>query len=454
MFGQKKMYKKGLADALHANEEFSKKQEDALNHIREEVRSGNKELKEALDSLGDEIVGIYDHLDAKEKEALYHLSTPYDIKKLEDAEQQLLLAVLFQLANSGSVNDLQQTYIQGITRYLGIKNPQTHLDDLSVVGDVDSGVAQKAILQTVLEFFYLQDSDELTDEQEEFLENFSVNKKQAQAIEVVVSRFYNATGAKGLAEKYGRDGAIQQANDQALEAFASFEEKVDSKDLYVSAPLYSHYCWVKTVWAETRRSANFENECYESKSKCESDAERYLEKYHRAIEKVMDSKMKKYGDQSLFDGLTKDVERRLKWLRNSLPNMRSSRTASVLDEIGKCLSKTKVMDELGRKHEYLRTKHSLPSVGNYTSEIEYEVHDPSEWEEGFLMKAFARNFKKYGYNIDSAIDSIKEDAEECVKEYIEELTDCCNDLIDSCVIDPIQELLPTLYDALSTTDDD
>ena len=55
MFGRKKMYKKGLADAMQAYEAFGKKQEDALAYMREEVRSGNKELKEALAGLGDEL---------------------------------------------------------------------------------------------------------------------------------------------------------------------------------------------------------------------------------------------------------------------------------------------------------------------------------------------------------------------------------------------------------------
>ena len=225
MFGKKKMYKKGLADAMSAYQDFGTKQEEALAAIREEVRKGKKQLEDALSGLGEEMVGIYQYLDAKEKAALYHLNTPYDIKTLEESEQRLLVAVLYQLAEDegNRLNDDQRTYIHGVQRYLGISNPQVGLDDLSVVGDIDSGSAQKAILQTVLEFFYLQEGDEITDNQEEFLSNFSVNKKQATAIESTVSRLFNAVGAKGLAEKYGNDEVIQQADEQQKADLENFK---------------------------------------------------------------------------------------------------------------------------------------------------------------------------------------------------------------------------------------
>lgn len=59
MFGNKKMYKKGLEDALQANEDFSKKQEAALEELRREVDSGNVTLEAGLAKLGDDIHSIY-----------------------------------------------------------------------------------------------------------------------------------------------------------------------------------------------------------------------------------------------------------------------------------------------------------------------------------------------------------------------------------------------------------
>lgn len=207
MFGRRKMYKKGLADAMQAYEAFGKKQEAAIAHMREEIRKGQK-LEEALNdtiaSLGDDIAGLYDYLNAQEKKALYHLSTPLDIKDLDKEEQQYLLAILYQLASDEGdlLTDYQRMFIRSVQRYLEITNPQTEAD-LSAVGDIDSLEVQKAFLQTVLEFFYLQDGDELTDTQEEFLGCFSVNKRQALLIEERVSRLFNVVKAEGIAEKYG-----------------------------------------------------------------------------------------------------------------------------------------------------------------------------------------------------------------------------------------------------------
>ena len=101
MFGRKKMYKKGMEDAMRAYEQLGKKQEAA-------------------------------------KAALYNLCTPKDIKDLGDSERRMLLAILYQLAD--------------------------------------------------------------------------INKKQAQQIELYVSKLYNTVGAEGLCEKYGfvpEDGEVE-----------------------------------------------------------------------------------------------------------------------------------------------------------------------------------------------------------------------------------------------------
>lgn len=135
MFGRKKMYKKGLADAMQTYEAFGRKQEEALAHMREEIRSGNKKLEDALNELGENINGIYDHLTSKEKAALYHLSTPMDIKTLKEPEKQLLMAVLYQLTmDEGTrVTEEQRGFLRAVQRYLEVTNPETRAD-LSVYG--------------------------------------------------------------------------------------------------------------------------------------------------------------------------------------------------------------------------------------------------------------------------------------------------------------------------------
>ena len=217
MFGRKKMYKKGLADAMRAYEDFGKKQEAALEYMREEVRSGNKKLEDALVGLGDDLNGIYKYLNSQEKEALYQLSTPMDIKSLGDEEKRLLLSVLYQLASDegDTQADNQRAYIRSVQRYLGITNPQT-FQKLSAIEEIDSMQVQKTFLRVILEFFYLQDGDELSDEQEKVFDYFSINKKQATVIENEVSRLFNAVGPQGVAEKYGYVPDIPQERFEPL----------------------------------------------------------------------------------------------------------------------------------------------------------------------------------------------------------------------------------------------
>lgn len=205
LFGRKKMYKKGMSDALKANADFQKKQQEALEHIRKEFDGNLQKMSKAILDLDDNVFGIIDHLNSKEKAALYKLCTPMDIKELEKEEKYLLVAVLFQLASDEGdiLNDFQRNFIRSIQQYLEISNPQTNLEDVSVVGDINSLDAQKAFLRVALEFIYLQDDDEFTNSQVDFLSYFSVNKKQSELIESDVARFFNILGAEGLSQKYG-----------------------------------------------------------------------------------------------------------------------------------------------------------------------------------------------------------------------------------------------------------
>ena len=452
MFGKKKMYKKGLADAMSAYQDFGTKQEEALAAIREEVRKGKKQLEDALSGLGEEMVGIYQYLDAKEKAALYHLNTPYDIKTLEESEQRLLVAVLYQLAEDegNRLNDDQRTYIHGVQRYLGISNPQVGLDDLSVVGDIDSGSAQKAILQTVLEFFYLQEGDEITDNQEEFLSNFSVNKKQATAIESTVSRLFNAVGAKGLAEKYGNDEVIQQADEQQKAGLENFKKHISGSRMHV--PSYSMAALTyHRDFSTMARGASIDDECYKDQNSCRREAQRQLERRYQEIKKQMSAYTKRYGDDSCYKRMCDRLDASIQDLRKQLSEIRNPKTASIVGEIEKRLTKTKVTDNAANICDRLADKYHISEVSHYYSEIEYDVYDPSEFASSFLEKMFMQ--KTYGYSIFSAVSSMEKDGLEQIDEFAAELADQFNDLIDRHIIDPIQDLISDLQEVLYNPDE-
>lgn len=211
----KKDYKQGMSDAMAAYEAFGEKQEAAIRHVGAEIeRTAGK-----VDQLSGKIGEITDYITDKEKAALYKLNTPVDIADLDDAEKRILLAVLYQLsADEDEVTAEQQNYVRAVQQYLKIYNPQTEID-LSAVENIEDISAQKAVLQSVLEFFRLgTHPDEPTEEQEDFLDYFQVNRRTRQEIDGFINAIVEAVGIKGLSEKYGF------VAEQPRSAFAKYQD--------------------------------------------------------------------------------------------------------------------------------------------------------------------------------------------------------------------------------------
>jgi len=196
----KKDYKQGMADAMEAYRRFGKKQEAAIRHVGEQV----EKTAGKVDSLGGKIGEITDYITDQEKAALYKLNTPVDIADLEDAEKRILLAVLYQLsADEEELTEEQQNFVRAVQQYLKIYNPQTEIS-LDAVENIEDVSAQKAVLQTVLEFFYLGTHPETySDDQMDFLDCFQVNRKTRREINGYINAIVEAVGTQGLSEKYG-----------------------------------------------------------------------------------------------------------------------------------------------------------------------------------------------------------------------------------------------------------
>jgi len=196
----KKDYKKGMADAMVAYEGFGEKQEAAIQHIGKQVEKTN----EAVVELGGMVGGITDYISEQEKAALYRLNTPIDIADLDAAEKRVLLAILYQLStDEEEPTEAQQNYVRAVQRYLKIHNPQTKIN-LEAIENVEDVSAQKAILQAVLEFYYLgSHPDTYTEDQMDFLDCFQVNRKTRREITGHIKTIVNTVGIDGLAEKYG-----------------------------------------------------------------------------------------------------------------------------------------------------------------------------------------------------------------------------------------------------------
>lgn len=202
MFNRK--YKKGLADAAKAYEAFGKKQGEALKHILEEMRQGKRDMESVLRELNGNVDGLYDYINSKEKANLYSVYTPFDIKKLDKHARLFLVGTLFALTTDRVPNENQQNYIRAVMNYLEIKDPPFGTNPLAIE-NIEDIPTQKAIFQTIMEYLRLQDGDSYdeTAYQQEFLDAFSINAKARKEIMDHVELIYTATGAKGLAEKYG-----------------------------------------------------------------------------------------------------------------------------------------------------------------------------------------------------------------------------------------------------------
>lgn len=196
----KKDYKQGAADAMAAYEAFGEKQEAAIRHIGNQV----EEVKSSIGGLNQNIQNISGYITDKEKAELYKLNTPVDIADLDDAEKRILLAVLYQLSTDDPEHTPQQeNYVRAVQKYLEIHNPQTQID-LEAVENIEDISAQKAVLQTALEYFYLgTHPGTYDDNQLDFLDCFQVNRKTRREIIGHINQIVETVGIEGLAEKYG-----------------------------------------------------------------------------------------------------------------------------------------------------------------------------------------------------------------------------------------------------------
>lgn len=195
-FGKKK-YRQGMVDGAKPFEEKFRKQEEAIREV------GNR-IDKGLNDIGENIDALYDHLTSKEKAELYNLNTPLKIEDLDEEEAQFLVAALFELSSEiEKPSEYQQKYLRAVLKTLGITQPQVsiNLEAIDAISDIN---AQKAILQTVLEYLHLGDGSwNLTKTQEEFIESFNLSSKNLRDTVNRIEAICSAVGHQGLAEKYG-----------------------------------------------------------------------------------------------------------------------------------------------------------------------------------------------------------------------------------------------------------
>ena len=449
MFGNKKMYKKGIADASQAYQDFAKKQEEAIAKIREEWADGKQEIKSTIDKFGDDLVGMYKYLDSKEKSKIYKLYTPFDIRDLENDEKQLLLAILYQLAHDeqGGFTEYQKSYILSVQHCLKITNPQTEID-LSVIENIDSLDIQRAFLQVVLEFLYLQNEDEITDVQEEFIDHFSVSKKQGKMIEDNVSRLFNLMGYMGLVEKYGDPDALDVDIQGKIEKFRHELEELKSCAATTCTPAH-----IDAFGAFTEIDiASFTD--YISMRPCQEKAKQEYRKMYDVYAKRLKEIVSTSSGNSFYMDFRDKYINKLQEIGPIIDDLRTEENKEIWIEIRDLLRPDAVMNELKAFCEREGSNYRLKSCiiyMNSSSSIEYTDIEEDE-NEGSIAKLVrgvalkATKTPRYSYTIDQ--NPLDSDFEQISDEFWKSFQSEAKTKIISKVVDPIQKLLPQLIDSL------
>ncbi|GEM_PF-5874868 len=219
----RKEFNNGMEAGARPFEEKFQRQSAAFEKVA-------KTINEKIDDIDFITDNIINDLNSIEKKRLYDLNTIIDIGELGEDEKELLLALLYTLANmTNNVTEYQQTFFRSIKNYLNVKNIQTFVD-LSAIENIENINDQKAILQTIMEFLFLENANHgYMDEYEDVIEYFSVNKKGIREIQECIDRIYKATGLQGIAENYGYVVIEETEGDDKNDA--TFNETYDGSDI-------------------------------------------------------------------------------------------------------------------------------------------------------------------------------------------------------------------------------
>lgn len=176
---------------------------DKLDQLANVSEKAVTDIAEGIGGVSDVVNCILDDLSIQEKKSIYDLDTPSGIAELDQSEKEYLLAVLFTIADKkGAINDNQRFYLRALKTYLRIVNVQAGID-LSTIENIDSIPFQKTIMQTVMEFLYLEyKNHDYMDDYGDYFDLFSVNRKGVRELQNTIDHMVSLLGIEGLACHY------------------------------------------------------------------------------------------------------------------------------------------------------------------------------------------------------------------------------------------------------------
>lgn len=412
------MSKKNFQSGIEAG---AKPFEEKFKLQAESIEKNTKKISRKLDEFGNILDDVIDGLTSYEKKELYDLNTPQDILDLDETEKEFILSALYQLADDLEKPSLsQQGYIRSLKAYLKIVSSQTKVD-LSCVENFENINAQKAILQVVMEFLFLgEDQHNYTKQHEEFLECFNVNIKSRTLIKSYIDNIYKATGAQGLADRYGY---VPLYNSTKSDLFDK-EQIKKIQEIVLS--------WEEgwTGFIDVNLTPGISQMClgstFTSMSKCKKTASDLLKQAYNDAS----SYVSKYGNKSLCKQITNEVYDELEDDFNKI--LYSFRSLSQLDDQSDEVSKieqilnieefrTRVSNELENELTINSSYYGLFKFSHYEDKIEYMDFNIGfdEKGSGIFTKAFelVRQNGMYAHEAGEVWNELNSDLEQRVRMF-------------------------------------
>lgn len=254
----RKSFEAGMEAGAKPFEEKFQKQADAIEKV-------GSRIDKRLDDISGIMDVVLDDLSAQERRNVYGLNTIVDISELDDTEKEFLYNAVYAIAKQNTnLTQEQKDYLRSLKTYLKIINVQNEID-LACIENIDNITTQKAIMQTIMEFLFLEyENHNYMDDYEDIFDYFSVNRKGIKEIQAGIDAIYETVGLEGLAEHYGSTKKINIIQTNGLSK-ADLDLREKAENAYLKYDIKSAFPLFKLlIEQDDGRSCYFLGQIYEN----------------------------------------------------------------------------------------------------------------------------------------------------------------------------------------------
>lgn len=209
--------------------------EEKFRSMSEEMDKFGKKFEQHYEDISSTMDDIFDAMDLEKKKKYYRTESPVDLDVLEKGDREILLSVLFTLAEcEDALSEEQQLYIRSVKWYLENTEEEKKPKNWSVLEESDWSILDeiydvdvtKAVVLVVMEFLFLgyKDHAAYKDEYEDLFDCFSLNRKGFNEIQNYIDMLYKAMGVQGIAEFYGK--TLEESDDSQADENSQMQPEV------------------------------------------------------------------------------------------------------------------------------------------------------------------------------------------------------------------------------------